>query len=97
MPGHRVRETKGVYEGEITQLTPEEAENPLGGRGRTKTIRHLLVGLKSHNGTKRLRLDPSIHQSIRREGFKIGDVISIEANTGACERVGLSDAYGTLY
>ena len=41
--GLRIRETKEVYEGEIIEITPEEAENPLGGYG--KTILHELVGL----------------------------------------------------
>ncbi|KAF3911391.1 hypothetical protein ABW20_dc0102425 [Dactylellina cionopaga] len=43
--GLRVRETKEVYEGEVTELTPEEADNPLGGYG--KTIASVIVGLKS--------------------------------------------------
>ena len=33
--GLRVRETKEVYEGELTELTPTEAENPLSGYGKT--------------------------------------------------------------
>lgn len=93
--GLRVRETKEVYEGEVTELTPEEAENPLGGYG--KTISHLLIGLKSYKGTKKLRLDPSIYEAIQKERVTIGDVIYIEANTGACKRVGRSDAYATEF
>ena len=31
MPGLRIKEAKEVYEGEVTELTPEETENPLGG------------------------------------------------------------------
>jgi hypothetical protein len=31
--GLRIKETKEVYEGEVTELTPEETENPLGGYG----------------------------------------------------------------
>ena len=94
-PGLRVRETKEVYEGEVTELTPEEAENPLGGYG--KTISHLLIGLKSYKGTKKLRLDPSIYEAIQKERVTVGDVIYIEANTGACKRVGRSDAYATEF
>lgn len=94
-PGLRVRETKEVYEGEVTELTPEEAENPLGGYG--KTISHLLIGLKSFRGTKKLRLDPSIYEAIQKERVTVGDVIYIEANTGACKRVGRSDAYATEF
>ncbi|KAL8827804.1 MAG: hypothetical protein Q9191_002961 [Dirinaria sp. TL-2023a] len=93
--GLRVRETKEVYEGEVTELTPEEAENPLGGYG--KTISHLLIGLKSYRGTKKLRLDPSIYEAIQKERVTVGDVIYIEANTGACKRVGRSDAYATEF
>lgn len=29
--GLRIRETKEVYEGEVTELTPVETENPAGG------------------------------------------------------------------
>ena len=86
---------KEVYEGEVTELVPEEAENPLGGYG--KTISHLIVTLKSARGTKKLRLDPSIYEAIQKERVAQGDVIYIEMNTGACKRVGRSDAYATEF
>ena len=76
-------------------MTPEEAENPLGSYGRT--ISHLLVTLKSGKGTKKLRLDPSIYEAIQKERVRLGDVIYIEANTGAVKRVGRSDAYATEF
>jgi RuvB-like protein 1 len=81
MLGLRVKETKEVYEGEVLELTPEEAENPLGGYG--KTISSVTIGLKTVRGTKNLKLDPSIYDSIQKENVTIGDVIYIEANTGA--------------
>lgn len=93
--GLRVRETKEVYEGEVTELTPEEAENPLGGFG--KTISHLIITLKSYKGTKKLKLDPVIYEAIQKERVTVGDVIYIEANTGAVKRVGRSDAYATEF
>jgi RuvB-like protein 1 (pontin 52) len=55
------------------------------------------VGLKSGKGTKKLRLDPSIYESIQKERVQVGDVIYIEANTGAVKRVGRSDAYATEF
>lgn len=76
-----MKETKEVYEGEVLELTPEEAENPLGGYG--KTISSVIIGLKTVKGTKNLKLDPSIYESIQKEKVTIGDVIYIEANTGA--------------
>jgi RuvB-like protein 1 (pontin 52) len=93
--GLKVRETKEVYEGEVTELTPEEAENPLGGYG--KTISTLLIGLKSAKGQKKLRLDPSMYEAIQKERVTVGDVVYIEANTGACKRVGRSDAHATEF
>ena len=93
--GLRVQETKEVYEGEVTELTPEEAENPLGSYGRT--ISHLIVTLRSARGTKKLRLDPSIYEAISKERVRVGDVIYIEANTGAVKRVGRSDAFATEF
>jgi RuvB-like protein 1 (pontin 52) len=93
--GLRVKETKEIYEGEVTELTPEETENPLGSYGRT--ISHLLLTLKSARGTKKLRLDPSIYEAIQKERVRLGDVIYIEANTGAVKRVGRSDAYATEF
>ena len=93
--GLRIKETKEVYEGEVIELTPEEAENPLGGYG--KTISHVIVGLKTAKGTKNLRLDPSIYESIQKERVAVGDVIYVEANTGAVKRVGRLDAYATEF
>lgn len=88
--GIRIRETKEVYEGEVTLLTPEEAEDPLGGYG--KTISHVVIGLKTSKGTKQLRLDASLFESIEKEKIQVGDVIYIEANSGVIKRVGRSDA-----
>lgn len=93
--GLRVRETKEVYEGEVTELSPEEADAPLGGYG--KTISHVLLGLKTARGTKTLRLDPSIYEALQKERVAIGDVVYLEANTGAVKRVGRSDAYATEF
>mmetsp|Transcript_4124 Transcript_4124/g.13586 ORF Transcript_4124/g.13586 Transcript_4124/m.13586 type:complete len:456 (+) Transcript_4124:41-1408(+) len=93
--GLRIKETKEVYEGEVTELTPEETENPLGGYG--KTVSHLIIGLKTTKGTKQLKLDPSIYEAIQKERITPGDVIYIEANSGAVKRVGRSDAYATEF
>jgi len=93
--GLRIKETKEVYEGEVTELTPEETENPLGGYG--KTVAHVVIGLKTTKGTKQLKLDPSIYEGIQKEKVTPGDVIYIEANSGAVKRVGRSDAFATEF
>ncbi|KAL7747327.1 RuvB ATP-dependent DNA helicase pontin [Sorochytrium milnesiophthora] len=93
--GLRIKEIKEVYEGEVTEMTPEETENPLGGYG--KTIAHVVIGLKTVKGTKQLKLDPSIYESLQKEKVVVGDVIYIEANTGSVKRVGRSDAFATEF
>merc|ERR1711935_653312 len=93
--GLRIKETKEVYEGEVTELTPEEAENPLGGYG--KTVAHVVIGLKTTKGTKQLKLDPSIYEALQKEKIVPGDVIYIEANSGAVKRVGRSDSFATEF
>merc|ERR1711966_538769 len=93
--GLRIKETKEVYEGEVTELTPEEAENPLGGYG--KTIANVVIGLKTTKGTKQLKLDPSIYEALQKEKISAGDVIYIEANSGAVKRVGRSDSFATEF
>ena len=93
--GLRIKETKEVYEGEVTELTPCETENPLGGYG--KTISHVVIGLKTSKGTKQLKLDPSIYDSLQKEKVTVGDVIYIESNSGAVKRQGRSDTFAAEF
>jgi len=93
--GLRVKETKEVYEGEVTEVTPVEAENPFGSIG--KSIIHVIIGLKTSKGSKQLKLDPSIFESLQRERVTVGDIIYIEANTGSVKRLGRSDAFATEF
>ena len=51
-----------------------------GGYG--KVITHVIIGLKSVKGTKQLKLDPTIYDSLQKEKVLPGDVIYIEANSG---------------
>merc|ERR1712013_832921 len=93
--GLRIKETKEVYEGEVTELTPFETENPLGGYG--KNVSHVIIGLKTAKGTKQLKLDPAIYESLQKEKVEPGDVIYIESNSGAVKRFGRSDAFATEF
>merc|ERR1711899_276827 len=94
----RIKETKEVYEGEVTELSPVETEAPAGGSvGLGKTVSHLIIGLKTAKGTKQLKLDPTIYESLQKERVEVGDVIYIEANSGAVKRLGRSDAFATEF
>ena len=55
------------------------------------------MGLKTVKGTKQLKLDPTIYDSILKEKVQVGDVIYIEANSGSVKRVGRCDAYATEF
>jgi len=72
-----------------------ETENPMGGYG--KTISNVIIGLKTAKGTKQLKLDPSIYESLQKEKVEVGDVIYIEANSGAVKRQGRSDTFATEF
>lgn len=54
-----------MYEGEVTELTPEETENQSGEYG--KVIQRVVIGLRTVKGSKQLRLDPSIYDSLQKE------------------------------
>merc|ERR1711966_250421 len=93
--GLRIKETKEVYEGEITELTPEERPDPHGGAA--KIVTAVMIGLKTTKGTKTLKLAPQIYEGLQKEKCAVGDVIYIEANNGGAKRVGRSDAYATEF
>lgn len=92
--GLRVKETKDVYEGEVTELSPVEAAD---NSGLGKTISHLVLSLKTAKGSKQLKLDPSIYDSILKQRVEVGDVIYIEANSGIVKRVGRCDVYASEF
>ena len=58
-----------VYEGEVTELSPVETENPVGGF--TKTVSHVVIGMKTAKGTKQLKLDPSIYEALQKERVEV--------------------------
>lgn len=96
--GLRVKEIKEVYEGEVTEITPHETSNPLSLTSQLgKAVSHVVIGLKTQKGTKQLKLDPSIYESLQKERISVGDVIYIEANSGLVRRLGRSDAFANEF
>ena len=93
--GLRIKETKEVWEGEVTELKTEEKEDPHGGYG--KVVSSVIVTLKTSKGTKQLKLDPSIYENMQKEKVVVGDVIYIEASSGNVKRVGRSDVFASEY
>ena len=58
--------------------------------GYGKTVSHVIIGLKTAKGTKQLKLDPSIYESLQKEKVETGDVIYIEANSGAVKVISIN-------
>lgn len=93
--GLRIKETKEVWEGEVTEINPEEIDDPHGGYG--KTIASVTIGLKTTKGNRQIKLDPTVYENLQKEKVQVGDVIYIETSSGAVKRVGRSDNYATEF
>ncbi|XP_053992830.1 uncharacterized protein LOC128883953 isoform X2 [Hylaeus volcanicus] len=93
--GLRLKETKTVYEGEVTELTAEETENPHGGYA--KTVSAVVVTLKATKGSKTLRLSPEIHKSLQKEKVTVGDVVLIHSDSACVKRIGRCDHYASEF
>ncbi|EGR33865.1 hypothetical protein IMG5_034130 [Ichthyophthirius multifiliis] len=92
--GLKIKETKEVWEGEVTELKTEEREEA---EGYGKIVSSVIVTLKTSKGTKQLKLDPSIYENMQREKVSTGDVIYIEASSGNVKRVGKCDSYASEF
>lgn len=92
--GLRIRETKDVYEGELTNLIPYEQDTSTPDH---KIIKYVEVCLRSARGSKVLKLESSLYQNMLKEKITIGDVIYIEAASGAVKRQGRCDTFATEF
>ena len=93
--GLRIKETKEVWEGEVTELRPEEIEDPTGGFN--KVVASVVVSLKTAKGAKQLKMDSAIYDNMQKEKVTVGDVIYIESNSGNVKRVGRSDHFASEF
>lgn len=93
--GLRIKETKEVWEGEVTEIRPEEIEDPNGGFN--KIVSAVIVTLKTTKGAKQLKMDASIYENMQKEKVSVGDVIYIESNSGNVKRVGRSDHFASEF
>ncbi|KAK9886150.1 hypothetical protein WA026_014938 [Henosepilachna vigintioctopunctata] len=58
---------------------------------------HVVIGLGTAKGSNQLKLDPSIYAALQKEKVEVGDVIYIEAISGAVKRQGRSYAFATEF
>ncbi|KAI6191707.1 Pontin [Aphelenchoides bicaudatus] len=91
--GVRMMEKKEVYEGEVVEITPFEADGVNFGYG--KTVSHVELVLKTSKGSKKLKLDPSIYDDLLKQKVEVGDVIYIDSRSAS--RVGRSDIFANEF
>ena len=82
-----------MYEGEVTELTPEETESAGGDTAKWCPV---VIGLKTV-GNQAAQARPHHLRRHAKENVRVGDVIYIEANSGSVKRVGRCDAYATEF
>ena len=85
--GLRIKENKEVYEGEITELTPEYTEAPAAGGGYGKAVSHVVIGLKTVKGAKQLKLDPTIYDALIKVSNSVQRQYSEDSNGRHCTRL----------
>ena len=45
--------------------------------GYSKTVSHVVIGLKTAKGTKQLKLDPSIYESLQKERVEVLSLLGL--------------------
>ncbi|KAG6375273.1 TIP49 C-terminus-domain-containing protein [Boletus reticuloceps] len=77
--GLQIKETKEMCEGEVTELTPTEFENPPSGLWQDGVPRH-----RWPQNCQKLWLDPTtLYEAILKGKNVVGDVIYVKASMGA--------------
>lgn len=88
----KVREIKEVWEGEVVEMLPHETVSSSTTSSSSTHISHVDLVLRAQKGTKTLKMDPEIWDSLMRQKVKVGDIIIIESGNGALKRLGRSEA-----
>lgn len=88
-------EKKEVYEGEVVEVVPFEANGVNFGYG--KSISHVEVILKTSKASKKLKLDASIYDDLLKQKVEVGDVVYIDVKASSVKRVGRSDVFASEF
>ncbi|CDJ50959.1 RuvB-like 1, putative [Eimeria brunetti] len=98
--GIKIKEVKEVFEGQVVSLADEPSDVLTAPENSSRSDPHeeapcppVRITLKTHKGSKTLRLHSSINQGLKKEKVAVGDVIYVEAATGQVRRVGRSEEF----
>ena len=93
--GVRLRERRRVYEGEVTQLEVKTRKHPY--NPYQEVPDHVIITLETKDDKRTFRAGASIASYIMGQGITVGDVITIDAETGRVSRVGRSEQAAEKY
>ncbi|MCD6342107.1 MAG: RuvB-like helicase [Thaumarchaeota archaeon] len=93
--GVRLKERRRVYEGEVTQLEVKTRKHPY--NPYQEVPDHVVIGLATTNDSRTLRAGATIASHIISQGINVGDIITIDAETGRVTRIGRSENASEKY
>jgi len=93
--GVRLRERRRVYEGEVTQLDIKTRRHPY--NPYQEIPDHVIIGLATKDDRRVFRAGATIASHILAQGITVGDVITIDAETGRVTKLGRSEGASEKY
>jgi len=93
--GVKLRERRRVYEGEVTQLEIKTRKHPY--NPYQEIPDHVVIGLTTKDDRRVFRAGATIASYILQQGITVGDVITIDAETGRVTRIGRSEEAAEKY
>jgi len=93
--GVRLKERRRVYEGEVTQLDIKTRKHPY--NPYQEIPDHAVIGLATKDDRRVFRAGATIASYMLQQGITVGDVITIDAETGRVTRVGRSEEAAERY
>jgi TBP-interacting protein len=93
--GVRLRERRRVYEGEVVQLEVKTRKHPY--NPYQEIPDHVVIGLATKDDRRIFRAGATIASYILSQGITVGDVITIDAETGRVTRIGRSEEAAEKY
>ena len=93
--GVRLRERRRVYEGEVVQLDIKTRRHPY--NPYQEIPDHVVIGLATKDDKRVFRAGATIASYLLSQGISVGDVITIDAETGRVTRVGRSEEAAEKY
>ncbi len=93
--GIRLRERRRVYEGEVTQLDVKTRKHPY--NPYQEVPDHVVIGLATKDDRRVFKAGATIASYLLSQGISVGDVITIDAETGRVTRIGRSEEAAERY